>query len=307
MSGRKFRRRWRYPIRGSVVAALTALVGAPVAHAAPAQDTVVFGPIRIRAYELLITGYPRQGRHSATALVDLYRHAGKPVHGLPGIFAFSQTHTFLAARGVQIEIAPNLSSAHLRVNLGDYGRINLTVSSSHTQHSRGCPRHAQTGRADGHIRLTPGGRYFGTITAESTTAAIANVSGCETSADAQPMPAASPVIVATSSPGHVVGFDTADGWTITMSRPGRAVEVQDMIQANMAPTSAVSATPDLSQATVRAIGPFLSGFATYVATTPLRSGQTDGTLSGTLTARFDSPGPVDLTDPPLQASLYSGP
>jgi hypothetical protein len=94
-------------------------------------------------------------------------------------------------------------------------------------------------------------------------------------------------------------------WAFSIGRRDRGVELDDSIIANAPPGWALTAPADLSHATLRAFGPFLTGRATYTAATSLRNGGTTGTLSGNLTARFEAPGPIRLADPPLRANLYS--
>jgi hypothetical protein len=89
----------------------------------------------------------------------------------------------------------------------------------------------------------------------------------------------------------------------SMIRAGFRVLVTDTIDEYSPPAFALVAAPDLSSATFHAFGPFLSGTGTYTASSSKKNGRTTGTLSGNITARFDTPGPLSIANPAIPALL----
>jgi cyclopropane fatty-acyl-phospholipid synthase-like methyltransferase len=84
---------------------------------------------------------------------------------------------------------------------------------------------------------------------------------------------------------------------------GPARICQDRVDANAPPATALSAAPDLSLASLRRVGPFLTGTAALHAGAAPANDQVSGTLSGNLTAKFDSPRPWPVTRPALHAVI----
>jgi hypothetical protein len=280
--------------------------GAPAPAFAVRPVEVIVGPVRVRAYTMLVTAFPAQARSTATVLVELDRSAGSPVRGLPGVFEFAQSHTFLVEHGARVAISSTLSSAHVRVSLGRYGRIDLLVTNGRAKHSHTCLHEVHAGEARGLLRLAPEGRYFGTITRRRLPTTVAIDSGCQTSGELRRLTARHVSLAAgpaANSAGERITVTLAHDLTVAITRRDRAVQAEDVITAIVPRAFALSAQSDLSSATFSAFGPFLFGAATYTATTAVKKGQTRGVLSGTLTAAFDSPGRLAITSPPLPAAL----
>ena len=292
------------------------------------------GPVRVRAYELsfYVVSVPGRG-----ATLDLYltRASGRLVVGKrPGTSVpppFVQTHEFRVTRGVHVRITSNLVSGHLDANLGAYGHINLAIKVATAVHPRDCQSHNHTGMARGELQLIPGGTYFGAITRSRLPV---TVSGPDIRCNARRREARSAssghgVLTVQQAPLNAVGFapgiwfeayaeagsqqyrgvgGTRGGQDrelhIYYTRPGQSVEVIDGIVVNSLPQSALTVASDLSTSTLKAAGPFLSGIANYTASgSPDATGVTHGSVSGTLTARFDTPGPLLLANPSFNASL----
>jgi hypothetical protein len=291
--------------------ALGVCAALPAGAGAAQPSILAIGPVHVAAYELTVTAYTRQpagGGESgspATLVVEFSRTAGKRV-GTPPPPSFVEQHTILLQHGVHLHVASDLRSATLSAGLQRFGRIDLDVSALRTRRTNGCPTLAHEGDARGEVRLVPGGRYFGVVARKTVPAELGLVRGCETAASVASAPP--PFDLSARSGSRVrraIQLEPDLSWEFSVARRDRGVEIGDTIIANAPPSWALTAPPDLSHATLRAFGPFLTGSATYTATKTLRNGGTSGTLSGNLTARFDAPGPIRLAEPPSRASLYS--
>src|ERR1700747_854524 len=95
----------------------------PAAPARAAPFDVYLGPIRVRSYELDVVATVRQADGPANVDVQLDRDTGKQFPTALGGRRFHQEHSFLVDRGAHVQIANNLESASIRVNMGSYGRI----------------------------------------------------------------------------------------------------------------------------------------------------------------------------------------
>ena len=297
------------------------------------------GPVRVGSYELTLTAVPSTRGTGGVVELDLGRasvtNAGTTTPRVPQSF---QTHSFAATRGVRIRIAENLSSAHLHANLGAFGHVDLAVTDAEPMRSGACATNTHVGVAQGELRLVPGGTYFKTITRFrlpisiqratgdpnevpgkckiNTSASFASLlSNCPTTRrNAHSALSDGPSLTIEGLPGGTASVAlsvTADVphhvLDIINVRAGCPVGVVDLI-ASTFPSSALTVSSDGSSATLSAFGPLLSGVANFTATTvSVEDGTTDGTVSGTLTALFDSPGPVVLAGPRFTATLVPPP
>lgn len=296
---------WRARALAAVVVAMAPGV------ASAGQVAVVLGPVRVRAYELTAVAYPGAAHQPPALIIYLTRLAGGRVllGGLgPAVPRFVQSHSFLAIRMVGVRVSGGLGSGRVRARLGRYGQVDLRFSGT-LAHRRSCFARQHVGRAVGTFRLIPGGRYFGTIKLRELSSVV-GVSTCETSRDAavgvnQPQPG----LLSLGSRSTPVTIDTSDPleWSFSYARQSGAVSVDDVVGVNNPPSWAMTTNSSLSSAMLRAVGPFLTGSANYTATTPEVQRSTDGNLTGTLTALFDSPGPVQLTALALPATLSEFP
>lgn len=260
------------------------------------------GPVQVRAYRLEIAAYPPSATSPATVAVTLVRTAGV-VRGMPDGSAFTQAHTFVAHQGVHVEVGRRLRSAQIKASLGRYGRIDLTADDLDRARSHSCQGERHRGESRGAVRIVPGGRYFGAIVRRQLPLAVGRTGACQDARAARQVTLAA----GTRHPadqGRRVVVQLSDQLTITVTRPGRRVFVQDDIIANPPPPSVLSTSPNLSTARLRSVGPFLTGYASFSARSPRDdSGAIPGTLSGDLTADFDSPGPQPITNPALRAII----
>jgi hypothetical protein len=285
------------------LAALGLMVLLAPAQAAVALD-VYMGPVRIKAYELTIVGLVKESDSPAVVDIELDRNTGRSFPKALGGKRFAQSHTFLVDHGARVDIAPDLRSATVRADFGRYGRIDLTVSAPASSRPLRCLPESGEGTARGRFRLRPGGRYFGTIARRRLPALIAGDVSCAARARARASATArQPGLVAReASPsrfGRLLVASEANGEAfVSMIRPGKSVFVTDTIDEYMPPPSTLVVQPDLSAATFTAFGPFLSGVGRYAASSTPTKGRTSGTLSGDLTAEFDTPGPVAVSGIP---------
>jgi hypothetical protein len=301
----------RKPLRLLAAAALVSVpalvvVGPDsVASASATGPTMVtFGPARVGAYTLRIDAYPRARGDRAAVDFSLVRSAGPRVHGPPEVSAFTQSHTFTTRRHVRVDISSDGRSVSVMANLGRYGTIQLVAAHLRSTTSRSCLDDAHRGRARGTVRLTPGGRYFGTIERRALQAQEGSVGACQ---DVESHARRAFDLIALSKhfgdrTRRFLLLQLSDALKITLTRPGRDVFVQDQIAVNAPPASVLTVSGDGSAATLDGVGPFLSGVAHFRAHDAGPNGIT-GALSGNLRADFDSPEPIPITVPPIRATL----
>src|SRR5690242_18098639 len=108
-----------------LAAVLPALVPAPASAAG--GFAVVAGPVRVRGYEMTVTGLVRDSGSPAIVNVVLERNIGKRVRLALGGKRFRQEHSFLADHGAAVTVATDLRSASISVGLGRYGQVALAV------------------------------------------------------------------------------------------------------------------------------------------------------------------------------------
>jgi hypothetical protein len=288
-----------------VVAALA--VSAGPARAAPPLG-VVMGPVKVRAYQMTIVALAGDKHDAAAINVELDRNIGRPDRFILGEQQYHQEHSFLLDHGVHVRIARNLESASIQAKLGSYGRIDLEVRASLPDDPARCQPLDAQGSAVGSFSVHPGGRYFATIRRTRFPALIESDSFCATTLRHAGSDLDVPILGARRSSNPRLGpFITfartkTDLFVSMIRRLGR-VFVTDLIDEGLPPASSLSVAPDLSSATLHVFGPFVTGVATYTASSPAAQGLSRGTLTGNLVAQFDSPGPLALTQPPIKAVL----
>lgn len=99
-----------------------------------------------------------------------------------------------------------------------------------------------------------------------------------------------------------VGPGQGTGVAICVGAGARLFRVKDEISVT-SQAFKLNESPDLSGARVTTTGLFLSGVAHYTATRHPGSDHSTGTVSGTLTALFDTPGPQPLVGTGFDAYL----
>jgi hypothetical protein len=283
------------------------------AAAAPARAAVpldvYMGPIPVRGYEMTIVASPKDSGGPAAVYIALDRDAGKRFRLAVGGRQFRQEHSFLAdERGVHVQIAANFQSATVRADLGRYGRVDLAVTAPLANDPDPCLPTSGQGIATGDFVLRPGGRYFGTIRRRRIPAIIDGGAACARDR-VRATASASHIELTTrmsskNRAGRIFGLARSrHGMFIFLIRAGFRVFVQDTIEELSPPPLTLSVAPNLSGAKLFPFGPFVSGVGVYAASSPAKYGRSTGTLSGSLTALFDTPGPLALSRRPVPAEL----
>jgi hypothetical protein len=284
-----------------VVGAL--LIGAlsipqPVGAAAGRPPAVEFAAFaRVRGYTLLLiaVGGPR----GTQLVVDLQRMLPDRSY---------DDHEFEVSQAVDLHVASDLRSATVRTSLGRYGRVELTLSRARGRGNSGCQHRVHTGVAHGTLRLVPGGAYFGTIVFRRLHAQVSVPVHCPDAARRAARVGVPPPYIIADSRNTASSVEwqgqNGDGVAVDLFRPGRLVRVHDSIVATKQYLQ-MNVTANLQRATLTGSGPFLSGAALYTAKKHLDAHDTTGTVSGSLTARFATPGPRVLTGPGFTAKLTS--
>jgi hypothetical protein len=255
-------------------AALTAALVLPTA--AHADSSVVGGPLKVRDYEMTVIGSDA-ARDSVMVLFS--RTAG----------ASSQQHMYSFDSGVTV------TPTSIKASLGRYGAIDLKLSGARAARSAlpaGCsgrPGTTKRGTLTGSFKLVADTTYFRTVTAKSLPG-MASTGGqvrCHGAGSGtpgtRPGGAGGPMLSLTKT--------GADGmFTFSATAKAQSAMRMDDAQAT-APAQLmhiISAEgPGLKGTSVPGISPFLGGAGTF-------AGDVSGTLSGDLTARFDSIGPVRI-------------
>lgn len=284
-----------------VLAMLGVLAAVPAISVAAARIKVpalLYASARVRGYELYLTAFGARGK----GLLDIELSRALP----DGSY---QDHQFEVTKGVRFRETRDLRFATVRANLGGYGSVELTLSSAKSKGSRGCNKRIHAGFAHGSLRLTPGGSYFGTIALSRLGAALSIPQGCQTSPRRAIRNTSAPKFIDASERGALGARsqltwdgENGDGMLVDLIRASGRVRVKDEISVT-SDAFKLTESPDLSSATVTATGPFLSGIAHYTATRHPGPDHSTGTVSGTLMAVFDTPGPRSLVGPGFDAYL----
>lgn len=283
---------------------LVALLGSAPASRAAQPPVLVAGPVGVHAYSLLVL-VSRNDVRGGGALVQI-RLSRRESDGS------EQSHTFEVRRGVHFSASRDLSAARVRADLPGYGRVNLTLTGAR-QRRGGCFHHAHTGVARGRLTLIPGGSYFSSIALTSLPAFLGVPRGCLSSVHTARAIKSTPILMGAQGTrlphGPSIVWSASSDLSVTSTRRGTRVRVKDTLTVPALPASALMDAPDLSRATLQAVGPFLTGTAHYTASAPappamgLTCRHTSGTLSGTLKAMFDTPAPLSLAGPSFSGDL----
>ncbi len=164
------------------------------------------------------------------------------------------------------------------------------------------------GVAHGTLRLTPGGSHFGTIVRSRLRATLSVPQGCPATSDRAAPASNAPQFIEVTTHGAnrdagsiSWGGENGDLVLVDLVRPGR-VRVKDEISVR-SKAFKLTESADLSTATFIATSAFLSGIARYTATQHQGRDSSTGTVTGNLTALFDTPGPESLVGPAFDAYL----
>jgi hypothetical protein len=253
-------------------AALGAALTLPaVAHA---DSSVIGGPLKVRDYQMTVIGSDA-GKDSLSIMFS--RTSG----------GSSQQHMYLFDSGVTV------TPTSIKGSLGRYGAINLKLSGARTAKSTipaGCsgnPGSSKRGTLKGSFKLVADSSYFRTVTAKSLPGTVSVGGSIRCDGDGSGTPGAG----SGAAGGPVVSLTKTDGggmFTFSATAKAQSAMVMDDA-ATTAPAQVmhiISAQgAGLKGDSVPGISPFIGGAGTF-------SGDVSGTLSGDLTAKFDSVGPV---------------
>jgi hypothetical protein len=262
---------------------------------------VMYARAHVRGFTLTVTAASGAGAGEAQSVVvvDLQRNLRNGSY---------EDHEFEPTRRIQFAMASDLSSARVSADLGRYGEVKLTARNLQARGTKGCDQHVHTGTARGTLTLTPGGKYFGTIKRKRLTATIGISVNCPDAADHAVATADAPryidVTSTSTARGHAAlswSAENHDVCVVDLSRPG-PVRVHDEISVRY-PAYELTEAHKFTRAMFTAHGPLLAGAAQFHAKRRVDATDTSGTLTGTLTALFETPGPEALTGQGFKADL----
>lgn len=256
--------------------------------AASADTTLTAGPLKVRDYQLTLVG--NDGSRDSLSAILTRRSGGS-----------TQMHLYSFSSGVTVKAAgakPSISG-----RLGRFGTVKLTLSGLKGGRGpvpagcTGTPGRNERGTFAGKLQLKLDASYFKTVKASRL--AGARIGGgslrCDGGSGAQPsglMLSAMPetgdgsmlMFSATRDAGGTVSQQALRNDAAAATAPA---SIMHMITAT-APSSGFTAAADLTSATVSGAAPFLGGTLSF---TGEGAGTiASGTVSGDLTAKFDSIG-----------------
>jgi hypothetical protein len=254
-------------------AAIAALALPAVAHA---DSSVVGGPLKVRDYQMSVIGSDA-GKDSLSIVFS--RTSG----------GSTQQHMYLFDSGVTV------TPTSIKGSLGRYGSIDLKLSGARSANSSvpaGCsgnPGSVKRGTLKGSLRFVADASYFRTVTAKSLpgTVSVGGSIRCDGATSGVPGAGTG------AAGGPMLSLTKTDGggmFTFSATPKQQSAMVMDDASAT-APAQVmhmISAEGNgLKGDSVPGISPFIGGTGAF-------QGTVSGTLSGDLTAKFDSIGPVAI-------------
>jgi hypothetical protein len=258
-------------IAGAAIAAALALPA--VAHA---DSSVVGGPLKVRDYQMSVIG--SDGGKDSLSIV-LSRTSGRS----------TQQHMYLFDSGVTV------TPTSIKGSLGRYGTINLKLAGARSAKSSipaGCtgkPGTMKRGTLTGSLRFVADSSYFRTITAKSLpgTVSVGGSIRCDGATSGGPGAGTG------AAGGPMLSLTKTDGggmFTFSATAKQQSAMVMDDAAAT-APAQVMhiitAEGTGLKGDTVPGLSPFIGGTGAF-------QGTVSGTLSGDLTAKFDSIAPVAI-------------
>ncbi|HEY8583474.1 MAG TPA: hypothetical protein VIL49_11025 [Capillimicrobium sp.] len=267
-------------IAGATVAA------ALLAPAAASADTsVVGGPIKVRDYQMTLVG-------TDAAKDSLSVMFSKTVGGS------MQMHMYSFDDGVTV------TPSSIKGSLGRYGAVSLQLTGAKKGRGvvpKGCtgnPGTTKTGTLTGSFKLVADKTYFKTVTAKQLKGSASSggkisCSGGQGSQGGQGG-AGGPSLSLFASEGQAMTtFAATDkAQSVTRMDDASATAPASIMHMISAEGHGLEAAKDLATAKVPAVGPFMGGSGSYEG--EAFSGGSTGTLGGSLVAKFDSIGAIDL-------------
>jgi hypothetical protein len=304
---RRSRGHWTCALTGVALAITSIAVGvggvpSPAAAASrPIGFPELFATARVRGFTLTVIAASgvSAGKTGSSVVVDLQRNLRNHSY---------EDHEIEPTRQVTFAFASDLSSARVSADLGRYGTVSLTARNLQARGTKGCYQHVHTGTVQGTLTLTPGGTYFGTIKRERLNATVGISVNCPDAADRAAASVYAPrYIDANMSTEHnrlSLSWSAAnqEACVIDLYRGSAGVRVHDEISVSY-PAYRLTEFHGLSRVMLTAQGPLLDGVARYRAKHRIDATDTAGALTGTLTARFKTPGTRALTGPDFTAQL----
>ncbi|MDQ6820250.1 MAG: hypothetical protein M3076_07925 [Actinomycetota bacterium] len=269
------------------------------AAATRAEGIIYSGSVQVRAYKMQLLAVTQGKNHGDLVAISFSR----------GTSADKQEHYYQFTKHVQVHLAPGGASGTIKANLGTYGKIDLTFSAGGGRITPGCPgsflsQHA--GTLKGTFHFVSGSSYFKTINNGSLRAF---------SATSKKAPSCKPP---TKNATHGTSLDVDSigspgrgsfkDFNIQRDPKGRVIEqflILDSSQAKKGvviaraidvaklPASAFTNAADLSSANAVASGQFMSGSVAFTSSTTVGN-TASGTVSGSITAKFDGLGSVTV-------------
>lgn len=274
-----------------------------IALAAPAtaaaDTTLTAGPLKVRDYQMTLLA--TDGVKDSLTVLLARRSGGS-----------TQTHMYLFTSGVTVKAGGKMPS--IDAKLGRYGAVKLTLgglrAGSRGAVPGGCtgmPGKQARGTFAGALKVTLDTTYFKTVRARTLPGARATGGSLRCDGGA---PGQQPGVTLNATDQRedgsflMLGANRDGAGKVTQqaivndaaAAIAPASSAMHMIVAS-APASGFTAAGDLSSASVAGAGPFLSGALSFAG--EAFGGMAAGTLTGDLTARFDSIGaqvlPADAT------------
>jgi hypothetical protein len=285
------------PLRRTAGAALAAAGLLAVPAAASAASSVVAGPIKVKDYQMTLVAGDNGKKDTLSAI--LTREAGKS----------TQMHLYSFANGVSVKVAG--SNAKISAGLGRYGTVKLAMKGGSVtkgtvpQGCSGSPGRTLKGTLKGKLRLVADRTYFKTIKAGSLRGLVSaggslkcqpttgggggggQTGGLTLSAMRQAGGGMTMLNVVKGPGGGVLQQVTR----MDPSAQAAPASVMHMINAQTR-SGAFTAAANLGSASVTGAGPFFTGKLGFSGDG--MGTMATGTLSGNLTARFDSIGAVSF-------------
>jgi hypothetical protein len=272
----------------SAALAATALLGAPAA--ALADATVVAGPLKAKGYSITLTA--TDGKSSDGFGVVAVKSAG----------GSQQLHSWTFS-GVSVTVKGG--SASIKGKLGRFGKVDARLRAGGKVKGivpagcKGSAGSARKGTLTGKTKLVLDSTFFRTIAPKALKAQILQAGKLDCTGGKDPStPSGGLMLMSTADREDgqlMVNLSRAGGKvTQTVMRtdaPSAPASVLHMISARTG-AAGLEAAGDLSTATARAAGPFLSGTLSF-------AGEGMGTMAtgaatGDFTAKFDSIGAQSL-------------
>ena len=277
-----------------------------------AEGIIYTGSVQVRAYKMQLLALTQGKKHRDFVAISFSR----------GTSADKQEHYYQFTKNVQVHLAPGGATGTIKANLGTYGKIDLTFSAGSGRITPGCPgsylsQHAGTLR--GTFHFVSGSTDFKTINQESLrgfSATAKKAPSCKPPTKNVAHGTSLDVISLVGS----VGSGLFDDFNIQRDTKGRVIEqffvldsshvkqgvvITHAIDVAKLPASAFTNAADLSSANAMASGQFMSGSVAFTSTSKIGN-TASGSVTGSITAKFDGLGSVTVPQGTTSSALVTG-